>query len=56
VNREERSERIPLMDEYSRLITMPFDPTQYRPDLARILALDGNGQRFNSAATHRLHK
>jgi hypothetical protein len=25
---------------------MPFDPTQYGPDVARILALDGNGQRL----------
>ena len=25
---------------------MPFDPTQYGPDVARILALDGNGERL----------
>ena len=25
---------------------MAFDPTQYGPDVARILALDGNGQRL----------
>lgn len=25
---------------------MSFDPTQYGPDVARILALDGNGQRL----------
>jgi hypothetical protein len=25
---------------------MPFDPTQYGPDVARILALDGNGRRL----------
>src|SRR5580698_253139 len=25
---------------------MPFDPTHYGPDVARILALDGNGQRL----------
>ena len=24
---------------------MDFDPTKYGPDVARILALDGNGQR-----------
>ncbi len=46
VNREAYSQRIHPVDEYSRVITLEFDPTQYGPDVARILALEGNGQRL----------
>jgi hypothetical protein len=46
VSREECAERIHLVDEDTRLMTMSFDPIRYGPDVARILALDGNGQRL----------
>ena len=45
MNRE-GSGGIHLVDDHRGLLTTAFDPNRYGPDVARILALDGNGQRL----------